>query len=72
MVRIDRTIGASPKVLGSIGSGRDQISVGLWAFSEEAQARVAKAADLAPEQIQAWFDHAFGAPAEPAPLAMSA
>ena len=30
MVRIYRHIGASPDVLGSSGTGRDKISVGLW------------------------------------------
>jgi acyl homoserine lactone synthase len=61
MVRIYRRIGACPEVLGSAGSGRAQISVGLWEFSEAAQARVAAAAGVAPEQSQRWFDRAFGA-----------
>ena len=61
MVRIYRMIGASPEIMGSIGEGRDQISVGLWAFTEDAEARVAKVAGLSPAQIQHWFDQAFGA-----------
>lgn len=60
MVRIYRLIGASPEVLGSVGEGRDQISVGLWEFTPEAQVRVAGKAGLRPEQSRAWFEAAFG------------
>jgi N-acyl-L-homoserine lactone synthetase len=60
MVRIYRMIGASPEVLGSVGEGREQISVGLWAFSPDAQARVARKAGIRPEQCRAWFEMAFG------------
>ena len=60
MVRIYRMIGASPEVLGTVGEGRDQISVGLWAFTPEAQARVARKAGLRPAQTRAWFEAAFG------------
>jgi len=61
MVRIYRMIGASPEVLGSTGQGRDQISVGLWAFSPQAQADVAHRARVSPESSRLWFEHAFGA-----------
>ena len=64
MVRIYRTIGASPEVLGSEGEGRDRISVGLWHFSDEAQARVAERAGISKEQSRLWFDQAFAAPAQ--------
>lgn len=60
MVRIYRMIGASPDVLGSVGEGRDAISVGLWEFTPEAQAKVASSAGIAPAQSRHWFDHAFG------------
>ena len=60
MVRIYRMIGASPEVLGSVGEGRDQISVGLWDFSAEAQARVARKAGITPQQSRQWFEAAFG------------
>ncbi|MFK7875973.1 MAG: acyl-homoserine-lactone synthase [Paracoccaceae bacterium] len=60
MVRIYRMIGASPEVLGTVGEGRDQISVGLWDFSPEAQARVAQRAGIRPEQSLHWFETAFG------------
>lgn len=61
MVRIYRMIGASPDVLGSTGEGRDKISVGLWEFSPESQARVAESAGISPLQSRHWFDQAFGA-----------
>ncbi|WP_283638549.1 acyl-homoserine-lactone synthase [Marinovum algicola] len=62
MVRIYRRIGASPEVLGSAGTGRKRVSVGLWEFSEAARAQVAKSAGLSPAQSAHWFDRAFGGP----------
>lgn len=63
MVRIYRRIGASPDVLGSAGEGRERISVGLWEFSADAQARVAASAGIDPAQSRAWFEAAFGSEA---------
>ncbi|SFL45693.1 acyl-homoserine-lactone synthase [Shimia aestuarii] len=60
MVRIYRLIGSSPEVLGSEGQGREQISVGLWSFTEEARAKVARRAGIDPAQSRAWFEEAFG------------
>lgn len=60
MVRIYRMIGSSPEVLGSDGSGRDRISVGLWGFSEDAQALVAARAGVTAAQSRQWFDQAMG------------
>jgi acyl homoserine lactone synthase len=60
MVRIYRMIGSSPEILGSAGQGRDRISVGLWHYSEAAQAQVAQRAGISPEQSRFWFDQAFG------------
>lgn len=61
MVRIYKRIGSSPEVLGSQGEGRERISVGLWEFNPEAQARVAQSAGIPPMQSRAWFDASFGA-----------
>ncbi|APX21899.1 MAG: autoinducer synthase [Rhodobacteraceae bacterium] len=61
MVRIYRRIGASPDVLGSDGEGRARISVGLWAHSADAQARVSAAAGIPAARSRAWFEAAFGA-----------
>ncbi len=62
MVRIYRRIGSSPEVLGSEGEGRERISVGLWEFSAEAQALVAKSAGITPDMSKRWFELSFGAP----------
>lgn len=69
MVRIYRQIGASPIVLGSEGAGRDQISVGLWAFSDAARYRVAQRAGLSPALSDLWFRRSLG---DAAPLRLTA
>ncbi|MDK3073406.1 acyl-homoserine-lactone synthase [Sedimentitalea sp. JM2-8] len=61
MVRIYRLIGSSPEVLGSDGEGRDKISVGLWEFTPEAKAQIARRSGISPELSRLWFDRAFGA-----------
>ncbi|MGY9046804.1 hypothetical protein P775_05440 [Puniceibacterium antarcticum] len=61
MVRIYRMIGASPDVLGTEGTGREAISVGLWNFSAEAEERVVESAGVDPVQSRLWFEQAFGA-----------
>lgn len=66
MVRIYRAIGSSPEILGAQGTGRDRISVGLWSFSQDARARVARRAGIAPDLSRSWFDRAFGGAARPA------
>lgn len=60
MIRIYRMIGASPDVLGTQGTGRDAISVGLWNFSAEAEARVVASAGVDAQQSRHWFEQAFG------------
>jgi acyl homoserine lactone synthase len=60
MVRIYRMIGSSPEILGTQGSGRDAISVGLWEFTAEGQEKVAARAGISPKLSRRWFEHAFG------------
>lgn len=60
MVRIYRMIGASPEVLGSAGTGRDQISVGLWHFDDSDASKVAERAGVPLHLSRQWFDRAFG------------
>lgn len=60
MVRIYRLIGAAPEVLGTEGTGREAISVGLWHFSERLRMKVALSARLSPDLSRAWFERAFG------------
>ena len=71
MQRIYRAIGSSPELLGTEGSGRDRISVGLWEFTDEARRKVALRAGISPHLSRLWFDRAFGG-AHVAPTALSA
>jgi acyl homoserine lactone synthase len=65
MERIYRAIGSWPEILGSEGTGREKISVGLWEFDAAAQARVAARAGISPDLSQLWFRRAFGASTAP-------
>lgn len=65
MVRIYRAIGSSPEILGSEGEGREQISVGLWEFTDEAQSKVAARAKISPALSKMWFDRDFGGAVRP-------
>ncbi|MGK7651374.1 acyl-homoserine-lactone synthase [Roseovarius sp. B08] len=65
MVRIYRMIGASPEVLGSVGTGRDRISVGLWEFTDAARAQVARRAGVTPQLSEEWFRRSFGDERQP-------
>ncbi len=60
MIRIYRLIGSSPVVLGSEGTGRDQISVGLWPYSADDCNRVAERAGIPRELSRLWFRTEFG------------
>lgn len=60
MVRIYRSLGFSPEIIRSAGTGRDKISLGLWEYNAEAYHRVALRAGISPEISQLWFDHSFG------------
>lgn len=72
MVRIYRMIGSSPEILGSTGKGRDEISVGLWEFTDEAQAKVAAKSNISPEQSRFWFNQSMGLRREFQPTAITA
>lgn len=60
MVRIYRLIGAAPEILGTDGTGRAAISVGLWHFSDRLRMKIALSAGISPELARSWFDRAFG------------
>lgn len=60
MVRIYGMIGASPEVLGSMGEGRDKISVGLWPFRPADRVKVLQRAGLSSEISEHWFARSFG------------
>lgn len=61
MVRIYRMIGSSPQILGSSGTGREKISVGLWNYSAADRATVLARAGLSSALSEHWYDRAFGA-----------
>ncbi len=60
LVRIYQIIGSSPEILGSRGVGRAAVSVGLWSFDAEAQARLAPRSEISAAQSRRWFDVSFG------------
>lgn len=60
MVRIYKSIGSSPEIVGMQGTGRDRLGVGLWTFTPTARHRVALRAGVSPDLSRHWFDRAFG------------
>lgn len=57
MVRVYRRMGTSPEVLGSSGSGRDMVAVGLWergGYGEEDRVRVRERAGLTVAPAEGW------------------
>ena len=71
MVRIYRRLGWGPTILGTDGTGRDAISVGLWDFADLVRPRLLQKAGLSSELSTHWFNRSFGAPSRVA-LAASA
>lgn len=71
MTRIYRLIGITPEVLGSTGTGRDQISVGLWHYQGGAAAQVTARAGVSMTQSAEWFARSFGQHTH-APVSLSA
>ena len=61
MVRIYRRLGWVPTILGSAESGREAVSVGLWAFSADLRPGLLRRAGVSAELSTMWFDRAFGA-----------
>jgi acyl homoserine lactone synthase len=69
MTRVYRLMGVGPEVLGTIGTGRQAISVGLWHYDARLRDRLLARAGLSSELSELWFNRAFGTPVE---LALSA
>jgi N-acyl-L-homoserine lactone synthetase len=63
MVRIYRALGWVPETLGTKGSGKDRISVGLWEFSDDVRQTLCQKAQIAPEDSSRWFAQLF--PSQP-------
>ena len=60
MVRIYRRLGWGPIILGTSGTGRDAISVGLWAFEAERRPMLLARAGVSSEVSRHWYTRAFG------------
>ncbi|MGR3622784.1 acyl-homoserine-lactone synthase [Pseudophaeobacter sp.] len=71
MVRIYRSLGFSPEVINSAGSGRDRVSLGLWEYDSDSYHRVAQRAGITPEISRLWFDLSFGGAKAAAPMRMT-
>jgi acyl homoserine lactone synthase len=62
MVRIYRSLGWEPKVLGTQGTGRDAISVGLWEFAPRYRSGLLARAGLTGDVVRYWYEWALGYP----------
>lgn len=71
MVRIYRSLGFSPEIISSSGTGRDRICLGLWEYDAQSYQRVAQRSNIAPETSQMWFDRSFGPILRDEPMRMT-
>ncbi|NOX41932.1 MAG: autoinducer synthase [Alphaproteobacteria bacterium] len=62
MVRVYKSIGWEPDILGQSESGRSAISVGIWEFASAPLATIRAKAQVSPQIAQKWFDQAFQSP----------
>ena len=60
MIRIYNAVGAAPEVLGTSGTGRDAISVGLWPYRADDRLKVLRRAGVSSQVSEAWFARSFG------------
>lgn len=61
MPRIYGRIGHSPDVMGTSGTGRSAISVGIWTVSEEVREEVCRRSGIPRREVARWFDTSFDA-----------
>lgn len=54
MQRIYRRIGASPKVLSTVGSGRAQVSLGAWSYDAAIAGRMLERVQLTQDELANW------------------
>ncbi len=59
MPKIYGRIGHQPEVIGSTGTGRDAISVGIWTVSDEVRAEVSRRSGVPLSVAARWFDASF-------------
>ena len=58
-VPIYRRIGCAPDIIGTDGTGRDAISVGLWPMTVEARAEISRKSGIPLSVMARWFDASF-------------
>jgi acyl homoserine lactone synthase len=59
MMRVYSRIGSAPEVLGSHGTGRQKLSIGLWQYSPMAEARISAGCGILLETVARWWDLSF-------------
>ncbi len=61
MPRIYGRIGHPPDVIGTTGTGREAISVGIWNVTEDYRTEVCRRSGITRDEIARWFDASFDA-----------
>lgn len=59
MVLIYKRLGWCPEILGTSGTDKDAIAVGLWTVSDEAMDTIARKSGIPRATAEAWFDASF-------------
>jgi acyl homoserine lactone synthase len=62
MSRVYRLMGVGPEVLGTVGTGRQAISVGLWHYDILLRGHLLAKAGLSSDLSEHWFNRSFGRP----------
>jgi acyl homoserine lactone synthase len=60
MIRIYRTLGWSPEVIGTSGLGRDKVQVGLWEATEATRKVLCAKTGVSPAFSTLWVERSFG------------
>jgi acyl homoserine lactone synthase len=60
MTRVYRLMGVGPEVLGTVGTGRQAVSVGLWHYNALLRDHLLAKAGLSSDLSEHWFNRAFG------------
>jgi acyl homoserine lactone synthase len=68
MVRIYRSVGWAPDILGTEGCGAAAVSVGLWPVDRGARGEIARRSGLSEALAAEWYELSFGALSAPACL----
>ena len=68
MMRIYRLLGAQPRLIGSSGTGKDFMGVGIWKFTSQNRETVSQKAGVSAKASAKWFDHAYGSTCRQAEL----